>query len=434
MASTIKLKNGTGEAPDNLAQGEVAINTSTGIFYFGDPETAVKELHRFNNISASGHITASGNISASGNVFSTRFLEGSTAISAIYSPIAGGSNIVTVGTIGTGVWNGTAIASSYIAADAITGAKIADDAINSEHYTDGSIDNAHIADDAIDSEHYAAGSIDTAHIADAQVTLAKQANLAADKIVGRANGAGTGVPTALTAAQVRTVINVEDGSTADQTKSDIDGLAITTVGTVDTGVWNGTAIASAYLDADTAHLSGTQTFTGAKTFNTAIATGSTKHLIHYKFMGFNGNNSTANGVYEYSNAMQDTRAPLKHDQDHNATITTAMDVSNFFTAGGQIVPRACTVKKVVGWAHTNGSSAEHNLALVRLRPVENNSGDINPVLVQETTWTSLGNDKLKSISEDISVSLNAGDMLMTMIKDDTGSRTIYFNITIEVEF
>jgi hypothetical protein len=63
-------------------------------------------------------------------------------------------------------WQGTAIASTYIAADAITGAKIADDAIDSEHYTDGSIDNAHIADDAIDSEHYADGSIDNAHIAD----------------------------------------------------------------------------------------------------------------------------------------------------------------------------------------------------------------------------------------------------------------------------
>ena len=72
-----------------------------------------------------------------------------------------------------------------IAADAITGAKIADDAIDSEHYTDGSIDTAHlsadcvtgakIADDAINSEHYTDGSIDTAHIADAQVTLAKLA-------------------------------------------------------------------------------------------------------------------------------------------------------------------------------------------------------------------------------------------------------------------
>ena len=50
---------------------------------------------------------------------------------------------------------------------------------------DGSIDTAHIAadqitskviaDDAIDSEHYTDGSIDTAHIADNQSRLAKMA-------------------------------------------------------------------------------------------------------------------------------------------------------------------------------------------------------------------------------------------------------------------
>ena len=63
---------------------------------------------------------------------------------------------------------------------------------------------------------------------------------------------------------------IETGATADQTKTDINGLEITTVGTINSGIWNGTAIASAYLDADTAHLSGTQTFSGAKTFSDSI--------------------------------------------------------------------------------------------------------------------------------------------------------------------
>ena len=73
-----------------------------------------------------------------------------------------------------------------IAADAVTGAKIADDAIDSEHYTNASIDHAHLANDcvdgdnladnAVDSEHYTDGSIDTAHIADDQITLAKMAS------------------------------------------------------------------------------------------------------------------------------------------------------------------------------------------------------------------------------------------------------------------
>jgi hypothetical protein len=75
------------------------------------------------------------------------------------------SNVTTVGTIGAGVWQGTAVASAYIAADAITGAKIADDAIDSEHYTDGSIDVAHMAANSIDSAQYVDGSIDVAHMA-----------------------------------------------------------------------------------------------------------------------------------------------------------------------------------------------------------------------------------------------------------------------------
>jgi len=56
-----------------------------------------------------------------------------TNLTAIYSPIAGSSSITTLGTISTGTWQGTAIASAYIAADAITAAKIADDAISEEH-------------------------------------------------------------------------------------------------------------------------------------------------------------------------------------------------------------------------------------------------------------------------------------------------------------
>lgn len=46
--------------------------------------------------------------------------------------------------------------------------------------------------------------------------------------------------------------------------------AITKLGTIATGVWNGTKVASAYLDDDTAHLTTTQTFSGAKTFSASV--------------------------------------------------------------------------------------------------------------------------------------------------------------------
>ena len=68
----------------------------------------------------------------------------------------------------------------------------------------------------------------TISLKDGGTTLAKQANMAADRIQGRANGAGAGVPQALTKAQVLTILNVEDG--ADVT--DAAGIAALGVGIV----------------------------------------------------------------------------------------------------------------------------------------------------------------------------------------------------------
>ena len=68
-----------------------------------------------------------------------------TLAEAGISPVAGSSSIVTVGTIATGVWNGTAIAEAYIGADAINGDKIADNAVDSEHITSGAVDISHLS-------------------------------------------------------------------------------------------------------------------------------------------------------------------------------------------------------------------------------------------------------------------------------------------------
>jgi hypothetical protein len=50
--------------------------------------------------------------------------------------------------------------------DTVTGAKIVDNAINSEHYTDGSIDTAHIADAQVTLAKLAADSVNATKIAD----------------------------------------------------------------------------------------------------------------------------------------------------------------------------------------------------------------------------------------------------------------------------
>ena len=55
--------------------------------------------------------------------------------------------------------------STYVpAADGINSSHIQDNAIDSEHYTDGSIDAAHLAANSVDSDSYVDGSIDLAHL------------------------------------------------------------------------------------------------------------------------------------------------------------------------------------------------------------------------------------------------------------------------------
>ena len=95
----------------------------------------------------------------------------------------------------------TQLKTGAIADDAVTTDKLAN-AINTERTANtakvsldaDSVTGAKIADDAIDSEHYTDGSIDTAHIADDQVTLAKMAGLARGKII---YGDSSGNPAAL---------------------------------------------------------------------------------------------------------------------------------------------------------------------------------------------------------------------------------------------
>ncbi len=123
---------------------------------------------------------------------------------------------------------------SVIAADSVHGTMLNTDAadtttleLSSNSLSVLKVPNALTVDDstiALNSgTTYDGAAARTVSIKDGGVTLAKQANMAADSIQGRANGAGTGAPQALSAAQVRTIINVENGATADQTAVEIIG-------------------------------------------------------------------------------------------------------------------------------------------------------------------------------------------------------------------
>ena len=65
------------------------------------------------------------------------------------------------------------VSTGDLQADAVTGAKIADNAINSEHYTDGSIDTAHIADDQVTQAKMANDSVGSAEMKTLSTLLIK---------------------------------------------------------------------------------------------------------------------------------------------------------------------------------------------------------------------------------------------------------------------
>ena len=100
------------------------------------------------------------------------------------------------------------------------------------------------------------------------------------------------------------------GSTAAMTNAGLLSVAnqtgITGLGTISSGTWQGTAVASAYLDADTAHLTTDQTFTGKKiinhrTFNITAGSSAGEYMGDVVYTGTTTSMTTGD-LYVYNNA------------------------------------------------------------------------------------------------------------------------------------
>ena len=293
---------------------------SGGTLYMIDPRaTAAQSIHTM-----TGNLDVSGDVDITSThqyeINNTKVLDATSLGSAVV-----GSSLTSVGTLGslalggalttTSTIDGRDVATDGTKLDGIEASATADqtagqiltlieDGVDSVHYKNGSIDNEHLANNAVDTDEIAddavtedklantllaeidantAKTTNATHSGDVTgsgaltiaadaVTYAKMQDVSAtDRILGR-DTSGAGIIEEITPANLRTMINVEDGATADQTQADINGLAITTTGIIGTGEWNATVIPSAKLDGDTAHLSGTQTFSGAKSFSDIITT------------------------------------------------------------------------------------------------------------------------------------------------------------------
>jgi len=97
---------------------------------------------------------------------------------------------------------------------------------------------------------------------------------------------------------------------------------IVTVGTIGTGVWEGTVVASAFLDGDTMHLSGAQTVTGTKTLNSFKGTGAVTvtNILDEDAMGTNSATALA--------TQQSIKAYVDSQSHSGITDVTGSDLLN----------------------------------------------------------------------------------------------------------
>jgi len=145
--------------------------------------------------------------------------------------------------------------------------------------------------------------------------------------------------------------------------------------------------------------------------------------------------SVADGSnYFYSNIMSGNKAPFLHDVNIGSDGLTADNPAAFLRANGTVMPYAGTLKIWKGWGASNGSPTV-SVAIFKYTPTADDATNASLVLVKNTNFTGAGNDNLKAFSEtSFSVTVAAGDILITAIKGTTSSKTAYFVSTVEIEW
>jgi hypothetical protein len=400
-----EIADKTNSSHDGLLNFEVAINATT---------TTVAQ------VDAGGLNLASG---YDYEIAGTNVLTATTLGSAVVN-----SSLTTLGTIGTGVWEGTAIANSYIAADAITGSKIADDSVNSEHYVDGSIDTAHIAndqitnalmaDDAIDSAQLAAGSIDDAHLSDGVATgLAGAGTTASSGVLNVIGGNGITANAndiAVTAAQTTVTSMLNTGLTVGRDTTNIIDF------TTDNVIMLKTVDGTERLRADSAgvDITGNLTVSGNTTV-VAILAGAAANTI--EFEGATANdfettltvvdptadrtislpNNTGTVVTTGSSAVVTAAMMAADSVDSSELVNGSIDASHL--ASDSVTEAKMAANSVDTQAYVDGSIESVHLAgSIANAKLANSAVTVNVGALLDTTGASISLGGSSTLSVDLS--------------------------------
>jgi len=435
MASTIIIKNKNSGAPSSLIAGELAINTTDGGIYYGstnaDTGTSVSSSFMFGMVTASV-VSASGNVEG-GSLRADDLTAGRVAFVGTDGLLVDDSDL----TFATDTLTSTNLASTTVdttnlevttikAKDGTAAGSIADSTgvvtlassvLTTSDINGGTIDGCNItvgagktlelrdigtlniANDGISGNAIEGGTIGSTTIttlttaainASTDIDIGshdlKAQTLTSDVATGTAplTVESTTEVTNLKAATVGTIAGLAPNTATTQaTQAAITTCAnLVTIGTIGTGVWQGTAVASAYLDADTAHLTTTQTFTGTKTFNEAI----NKKAFHYIHTAFK------------AMADMDTERYVSLvDADREATAEDAVSIVAVMPADG-------VLKKVIWNTSSNLSEKSWTFRFKKITNGTAYTGETTLATVTKQATSGMGGSNTNSIidfSQDI---------------------------------
>ena len=356
------------------------------------------------------------------------------------------TQITSIGTIATGVWNGTAIASAYLDADTahlttdqtFTGDKTFSAPIVSDgNRTLAPGDGAAIHVDAFDVTDGTTSASGTA-ASFRHISIENPRLMATNSSVTTTDASTLYIKGAPAVSTNQTITNayalfVDSGNVKIDSdlivggdidlEGDIDvngtletdaltvggtnvltGSLITTLGTISAGVWQGTA----------------------------VATDQQKHLANFEFEGFSVGDGTN---YMIPEANSDTKAPFEHQTSTGSDGLTATAVISLLRTAGHVMPYAGTLKLWKGWATSSGSSQTVDVGLYKVTLVNNDADAVSPAVLKNTSFTSVGNSKALTFAEtSFDIAFAAGDILISAVRNGTNAKRCDFASTLVVEW
>ena len=163
-----------------------------------------------------------------------------------------------------------------------------------------------------------------------------------------------------------------------------------------------------------------------------LATDQQKHLANFEFEGF----STGDGTnYMIPELNSDTKAPFEHQTSTGSDGLTATAVITLLRTSGHVMPYDGTLKLWKGWATSSGTSQTVDVGLYKVTLVNNDATAVSPVVLKNTSFTSVGNTKALTFAEtSFDVAFAAGDILISAIRNGTNAKRCDFASTLVVEW